>query len=87
MALSPNQVAAIKYKEAFGKKPRKIDETRNEFRFRQRPPGAFQRTSFRRVDIGKKGGFEAVVGRPHGTTKTRIQSIILPKIQIKGRLR
>lgn len=79
MTLTPKQVAAIKYKEEFGKFPKKIDVTKNEFRFRQMHPREFQPRTFRRVDIGKRGGFQAIIGRPHSMTKTRIQSIILPR--------
>jgi hypothetical protein len=58
-----------------------IDVTPTEYRFRQREPSEFKKKSFRRIDIGRPGGIEAVIAKPKGMNKTRIQTVIVKKRQ------
>lgn len=42
----------------------KIDVKPNQYRFRQAPPSAFMKGTFRTVDIGKPGELYGVIGVP-----------------------
>ena len=58
-----------------------IDEKENTYRIRQVDPKAFDRKSFRTIDIDKKRGIKAVIGKRPGKTTTEIQTYIFEKDQ------
>lgn len=78
--LTPQQVAAMKYKKAgFKERPKSVDVTKRLVRFRLREPREFQKGSFRTKDIGKPGNIKAVIARPKGMRTTKIQSVLVPR--------
>lgn len=62
---------------AEGFKTRKVRRYGKYFRARQEPPSHFQKGSFRTIDPGRKGHMKLVIGRPKGSRKTRVQSVIV----------
>lgn len=52
-----------------------VEATDNEIRIRVISPNAFQRDSFRRIALSASRGIYAIVGRPKGSAKTRVQSL------------
>jgi len=71
--------AAKKTSRRRGFKTSKVDVTERHFRFRQEPPGRFQKKTFRVKDVGGKGGMKLIVARPKGKTTTRVQSVLLSR--------
>lgn len=66
-------------KHRFAQKPLEIGVTDKYFRARVERPSMFVKSSFRTIDIGKKGNTKAVIGKPKGLGKTRLQSILIPR--------
>lgn len=56
-----------------------IDVTGSSIRIRQRDPGDFDQKSFRTIDIDKKKGIKAVVGKLKGKDSMTVQTLIFPK--------
>ena len=52
-----------------------VEATENEIRVRVESPGRFDRDSFRRIALSASRGIYAIVGRPKGSAKTRVQSL------------
>ncbi len=66
-------------KEGFRKKPKEIGVTPTYFRARMKDPKEFKKGSLRTHDIGRKGGTKLIIGRPHGMTTTRTQSVLIER--------
>ncbi len=69
----------LKKEGTLRKKPIKIRVEGQFIRLRVENPKKFQKKSFRRFDVGEKGGTELIIARPHGMTTTRTQAVIVPK--------
>lgn len=61
---------------------KKVHVTSTQVRFRQRSPTEFKKGSFRTLDIGQAGGFKAIIGKPKGSKKTRVQSFFISKREL-----
>jgi hypothetical protein len=55
------------------------DNTKSYCRVRQEDPSHFTKGSFRTIDVKGRKGVKAVIGRPKGKKKTRIQSLLFSK--------
>lgn len=71
--------ASLKEKGMLRKKPKKITVEGNFIRARVENPKKFQKKSFRRIDVGRKGGTEIIIARPKGSKKTKTQAVLVPK--------
>jgi hypothetical protein len=77
------KLKAVRMVKEAGFKATKIDETRNTYRFRQEDPGRLKKGTFRIKDIGRKGFIKIVVAKPKGRNKTKVQSVIVEKKDLK----
>jgi len=58
----------------------KWEQTENEVRYRVRPPGIFEKDSFRTITLKKsKPTVRAIIARPKGKTGTKVQALRFPK--------
>lgn len=76
------QRAAVMIKlrqEGFNKRPLEVGVTEKYFRARMEKPSLFTKNSFKTIDIGRKGGTKAVIGKQVGMSKTKIQSVLIPR--------
>lgn len=72
-------VMALLKSKGIKEKPIAYEETKRYHRIRVKSPKLFQSKTFRTVDIGRKGGMKAIVGRPKGKKTTMVQSYLIPK--------
>ena len=62
-----NKAQAVEWVKSHGFRAKKIDETEGAYHFRQRPPGAFRKDTFRTIPF--RPGVQARIGHPLTTVK------------------
>jgi hypothetical protein len=55
------------------------EETENQIKIRVEYPSQFEKGSFRTITLSKSEGITAIIGKPHGSSKTKIQSLRFDK--------